>query len=434
MSSANRSRRIETRCEGVADGPPLATLVYRSRAVKPLAAPDLQSLLATSQTRNRRENVTGLVLYDNERFFQWLEGPAENVGRVMESIRGDARHTDLEVLTQGEARARRFGDWAMKLAAPGVIDPSTEPDVIEPPSEILARLRERPSAAPSVLVRLVPAAGMRATAEEVSAPELKGRMQAVLKSVLLSDILPRLVLLHGDCGRGMPHERTRELAELLVARDSDAAGQLIRELRGGRVLSPLCATLLEPAARQLGDFWREDECSELDVAIGLCRLQTAVRLLNAGELPAASEFSDHPVVLVAPEPGELHQLGAALDTDVLWQAGWTPHREFPADDRALQDLLSGSWFDVLDLSLSVALRHEDLLPRLRATIAGAREASCNPRLTVVVGGRIFREDREAAAQVGADLGTLTATGVDRFILARLVKSGRNVPDRAILTS
>ena len=67
----------------------LSAVVYRSRAVRSLASPDLHALTEVAQSRNTREAVTGLMLYDGGSFFQWLEGPAEGVGRVMNSIRRD---------------------------------------------------------------------------------------------------------------------------------------------------------------------------------------------------------------------------------------------------------------------------------------------------------------------------------------------------------
>jgi hypothetical protein len=41
----------------------LSTLVYRSRAVAPLSRQDLQGLMQAAQARNRREAITGVMLY-----------------------------------------------------------------------------------------------------------------------------------------------------------------------------------------------------------------------------------------------------------------------------------------------------------------------------------------------------------------------------------
>jgi len=138
------------------------------------------------------------------------------------------------------------------------------------------------------------------------------------------------------------------------------------------------------------------------VAIGLCHLQSAMRRINDRLAPAAMPGFDARSVLVAPQPGERHMLCAALDSEILWQAGWDAYCAFPSTDKALQDLLAQEWFDALDLSLSASFRREHWLPRIAKTIAGARQASCNPALAIVIGGRLFSEQPDFSDAVGAD--------------------------------
>jgi len=409
----------------------LATVVYRSRAVAPLAPPDLKAILQVARTRNRREAVTGVMLYDDSRFFQWLEGPTEAVKRVMHSIRRDPRHTDLEVLDDRPAAARMFGDWEMRLAVPGACAAAWGDAVLEPPREIIETLQRRPEAAPALLVKLVPpppAAFSAASAALVGA-ELHGQAAATLKAVIRQTIIPGLCRAHGIAPGGAPalvDPRALELADLLASPDEVASLALIREIRGDTGdLRHLFAPLFEPAARNLGDLWNDDRCGELEVTIGMFRLQNAIRLLNI-DLPYAVARAQPPRVLIAPMPGEAHQLVSAMDADWLWHAGWTPRSEFPKDDRALEGLLANDWIDVLDLSLSAALRREDAMPRLRTTIALARRASRNPALFVMVGGRRFVEEAGGGIEVGADLASDTSRNVDQVMLEglRLAANGR----------
>ena len=94
----------------------LSAIVYRSRAVVPLADIDLYYLLAEARQRNRSLGLTGLLLYDRAYFFQWLEGDEGNLGLVWNSIRGDPRHTDLDVIADQEIRVRLFEAWQMQFA------------------------------------------------------------------------------------------------------------------------------------------------------------------------------------------------------------------------------------------------------------------------------------------------------------------------------
>jgi methanogenic corrinoid protein MtbC1 len=413
----------------------LSTLVYRSRAVNPLSPTDLYRLTLESQARNRQESITGVMLYDDSRFFQWLEGPRDGVGRVMHSIRNDRRHTDIEILNDNVARERAFGTWSMKLAAPGAKAVPWSDAILEPPDDVVHDLRQRPNAAPAVLIKLVPRAaanpGGESAAGEQGGHGLLGRSTAaILKSVILSAVIPSLASHHANSqpvhelgAQHLPvHPRAWELAELLVASDQAAARELIDELHAAEgSVWPLYASVFEPAARRLGDLWAEDLCSDFDVTLGLCRIQAAARLLGAhAPLPSGHRLPGA-AVLIAPEPGELHRLGAALDSEVLWNAGWAPHCEYPSDDKTLQELVSTKWFDALDVSLSAAFEREHRLPSLAKTIAAARRASQNPAMLVVVGGRIFVDHKTSAAAVGADLTSMSALKMDELILAAIAK-------------
>ena len=408
---------------------PLATVVYSSRALTPLSDRDLQELMRTAQARNQQERVTGVVLYDNSRFFQWLEGPTEAVDRIMGSIRKDQRHTDVQVITERRSTSRSFGQWDMKLATQGADHAVWNGETVEPPLEVIEDLRRQPAAAPTLLVKLVPPPDE--ACESPLAASLKstslGRATAkILKTVILNNVIPRLLNSHGlpaaEAERSPKSPRVSELAELLVATDHAASLALIRELRGDQAAAKhLFAPLLEPAARSLGDMWADDAVSEFEVTLGLSRLQSAVRLLAAGVKPAVF-CSEQPNVMIAPAPGELHQLVAAMDSEWLLSEGWTPKSEFPADDRALTDILSTTWVDILDLSLSAAFPREESIPGLIKTIALARRASLNQDVVVVVGGRAFVEDRTIVLDVGADLASRTSMNVHR-LMAQGLKPG-----------
>jgi hypothetical protein len=400
--------------------PPLSTVVYSSRALIPFSDRELQNLMQTAQARNRQERVTGVLLYDNSRFFQWLEGPAQGVERIMSSIRNDRRHADVRMVAERMSTSRRFGGWDMKLAARGADSAVWQGDTLEPPREIIEDLHRQPELAPTLLVKLVPS--LADLAESPLAASLKGKTLSgetakVLKNVFLSKVLPLLLNSHGlaatEAERLEANLRVSELAELLLATDQVASLALIRELRGDHSdHKHLYAPLFEPAARSLGDMWADDAVSEFEVTLGLCRLQSAVRLLSV-DTKRVVLHGEQPLVMIAPVPGELHQLVAALDSEWLLSKGWTPKSEFPADDRALTDLLSTTWVDILDLSLSAAFRREESLPSLSRTITLARRASLNRNVVVVVGGRTFVDDTMVAMDVGADLVSRTSMNLDR---------------------
>jgi hypothetical protein len=404
----------------------LSTLTYRSRAVVPMSDLELHRLLRSAQARNHSEGLTGVVVYDRGYFYQWLEGPADGLARVWESVQRDPRHTDLEVLDHQDTRQRYFGDWDLKLSirSPRAFDPDI--GAIDIPEALLEDLVRFPEAAPTLLAQLAPTPLMLAPSVPAVLPVLPRVGEAIVRSALIEVVqrvvVPRLALRHAPApepafagpATAPGHPRVAELAGLLVAAEPDAASALLAQLHAAAgSLAELFADVFEPAARRLGDLWLADDCSEVDLSLALVRLHAAMRALTLGA--TRTRLLGLPAVLVVPEPGEAHMLGAALDSELLWRAGWDTHAEFPASDGALDALLAGTWFDALDLSLSNAMRREHWLPRLAETIAHARSASLNPALVVVVGGRVFAEPGGAVLQVGADASCISAAQIESVI-------------------
>ena len=73
------------------------------------------------------------------------------------------------------------------------------------------------------------------------------------------------------------------------------------------------------------------------------------------------------------------------------------------------------------MSLSAAFQRVDWLPRLARTIESARQASQNPAMLVVVGGRVFADDFASGPKVGADMTSRTALSVGEVIMGGIAK-------------
>lgn len=88
-------------------------LIYVSTAVKPMQYRDLLDLLSASRARNRREAITGLLLYREGCFIQLLEGPEPAVRDCYRRISGDARHKWVLQLMTAPTLEHEFPNWAM---------------------------------------------------------------------------------------------------------------------------------------------------------------------------------------------------------------------------------------------------------------------------------------------------------------------------------
>ena len=404
--------------------PPIWSLVYHSRASQPMSEDDLDALQRTAAARNHAEGLTGLMIYDNGRFFQWLEGPEESLEKVWASIQRDRRHGAIDVLGRYPAPMRCFGDWDMKLSTRSLRTNKAHSGFIHLPPTLIDSLNRRPHAATELLASMAIRAPVVIARESLSAADASLRIsgrpkQEVLKNVVESVLIPQLAALHArDALLPQVDPRIAELARLLVATDPESGLSRISELQAlSRSIGSLCTSLYEPLARSLGDLWQDDDCTELEMTVALCRVQSAMRHANVHT--PRTPGADLPAVLVTPQPGEHHRLGASLDAEVLWQAGWNTQYEAPPTDEALEQLVADTWFDALDLSLSSSFRREQWLPRMAQTIQHVRDASRNPQLVVVVGGRMFHEHEEIGEDIGADAGNRSAPLLAAKIMASL---------------
>ena len=91
----------------------LQTLVYRSKATRPLSAADLERILEVARVRNSELGVTGVLLFTDGRFTQYLEGPAEGIDKVFGYIKASSLHTEIEALSSKQVEQRHYPDWSM---------------------------------------------------------------------------------------------------------------------------------------------------------------------------------------------------------------------------------------------------------------------------------------------------------------------------------
>ena len=95
---------------------PIHNIVYCSRAVHDMDKEALEKIIATARHHNPRFGITGLLVFGSGIFFQWLEGPRDNVTSLFKIISADPRHSHVVLLTkEDEFRERLFPNWDMEL-------------------------------------------------------------------------------------------------------------------------------------------------------------------------------------------------------------------------------------------------------------------------------------------------------------------------------
>jgi hypothetical protein len=96
--------------------PPLYNLVYCSRAAAGVDDAAVDDIIRSARRHNPAQGITGLLVFGSGIFFQWLEGPRDNVLQLMATLQTDARHQSIVPLSTGEeVRERLFPDWDMEL-------------------------------------------------------------------------------------------------------------------------------------------------------------------------------------------------------------------------------------------------------------------------------------------------------------------------------
>ena len=72
-------------------------------------------IVESAQRNNLARGITGVLVFGSGVFFQWIEGPAAQIQKLIASLHGDPRHYDIVSLSQSEEeRERLYPNWEME--------------------------------------------------------------------------------------------------------------------------------------------------------------------------------------------------------------------------------------------------------------------------------------------------------------------------------
>lgn len=101
----------------------LTRIIYVSRSTfKPCTGnsgiePNVARILSESRRNNIKRGLVGVLYYGSGCFFQCLEGTAESIDHLYDSLQKDVRHKDLKVLSRYPIEKISFFDWSMKYVS-----------------------------------------------------------------------------------------------------------------------------------------------------------------------------------------------------------------------------------------------------------------------------------------------------------------------------
>jgi len=88
-------------------------ILYASTASHAMTETELLELLKQARKRNKANDVTGIMLYHKGYFVQLLEGDADAVDTIYQSISKDKRHHNVNLIGSYDIQERSFGEWNM---------------------------------------------------------------------------------------------------------------------------------------------------------------------------------------------------------------------------------------------------------------------------------------------------------------------------------
>lgn len=104
----------------------LAHLIYHSQARQNLCLEDVMSILNQSIINNRLNDIHGLLIFDNGRFVQILEGPKQKIDALFQTIYDDTRHNHVEISYKKFTSKAFFSSWNMSLYIEGATTLSSQ--------------------------------------------------------------------------------------------------------------------------------------------------------------------------------------------------------------------------------------------------------------------------------------------------------------------
>ncbi len=106
---------------------PIFRLTYLSKPTKPFTDADFDDIESKSVKANNERDVTGLLVVNEDRILQILEGREEAVRELYNKIEADSRHTVVKLVCAVEDEVRLLMTWNMVVRGLN----GTPPDLLD---------------------------------------------------------------------------------------------------------------------------------------------------------------------------------------------------------------------------------------------------------------------------------------------------------------
>ena len=190
-------------------------------------------------------------------------------------------------------------------------------------------------------------------------------------------------------------------------------------LDDGRELGQVYLDVVQPAMREIGRLWQEDELTVAEEHLATAITESAMSRMF--ERVFVWRDLRTPRLLAACAEEERHQMGLRMLCDLLELAGWeTTYLGASVPIESLVDLVRKHQPAAVAISATIAPH----VPRVRDAIRAIRSAPLPSQPVIAVGGRVFLNDPPLAERVGADFTAADAAEAVRLFEKRVRRDPR----------
>ena len=91
----------------------LSQLVYVSNRKPVCTQEEIDKILMSCQKNNPQLNITGVLLYSDNKFIQLVEGESKVIMDLYDKIKKDSRHSTPMMISYGPVKEKSFPSWHM---------------------------------------------------------------------------------------------------------------------------------------------------------------------------------------------------------------------------------------------------------------------------------------------------------------------------------
>jgi methanogenic corrinoid protein MtbC1 len=185
------------------------------------------------------------------------------------------------------------------------------------------------------------------------------------------------------------------LCMALVGPDPEAGARAVAEIRSAGVsVADVYLNYLSGAADLMGELWKSNSLSFVDVTIGTSRILGILRSLKS--MMSVDDDEIHPVAVFAAVPGEQHIIGVTMAADLFRRDGWEIELRVGDSHDELVDFIGGAGFRIVGLSS----HGRESIPALVRLISAIRVSS--PAASIMVSGNVVDQASDIIDLTGAD--------------------------------